>query len=87
MKTIHLDCTKMADRDAAHTYLAKTLGFPDWYGRNLDALYDLLCEFDPTKLVLEHTQALDALGSYKLALLDTLRDAAEENPNLELVEG
>ena len=31
-------------RETAHTYLKEILRLPDYYGRNLDALYDCLCE-------------------------------------------
>ena len=31
-------------RETAHTYLKEILHLPDYYGRNLDALYDCLCE-------------------------------------------
>lgn len=84
MRTVHLDCARMTDREATHDELARALDFPAWYGRNLDALYDLLTESGPTHLILDHSQALAALGSYGQALLNTLRDAAEKNPNLEL---
>lgn len=84
MRTVHLDCARMTDREAAHDELARALDFPAWYGHNLDALYDLLTESGPTHLILDHSQALAALGSYGPALLNTLRDAAEKNPNLEL---
>jgi ribonuclease inhibitor len=84
MNTVRLDCARMTDRGAAHDYLKKALGFPSWYGRNLDALFDLLGELGPTRLVLENVSALEALGPYGQALLSTLRDAAEENPALEL---
>ncbi len=85
MNTIYLDCAQMTDWAAAHDHLALTLHFPPWYGRNLDALFDLLCDLGPTRLLLIHTEALDGLGPYGLALLDTMRAAAQENPGLELL--
>ena len=56
---------------------------PDKY---LDALYDLLTDTgEQTFLwVYPHPQAEAALGDYLSALLDTLRDAAAENPALNL---
>ena len=86
MKTIVIDGGMMFTREAAHDYLALRLGFPDYYGRNLDALYDLLSEFaQPTRLVIYRHWELDAaLGTYGAALLETMADAARDNPKLTL---
>ena len=40
--TVTLDGRFMTTRDNAHEHLAQQLKLPDWYGRNFDALYDLL---------------------------------------------
>lgn len=86
MRTVVLDCAQMTSREAAHDYLARELSFPDWYGRNLDALYDLLTGYvGPIRLELVHLPALDALGGYGRALLGTMEEAAGETPGLELV--
>ncbi len=44
MEIFVLDGTKMTDRDAAHAHIAERLGFPSYYGKNLDALADCLSE-------------------------------------------
>ena len=41
---IILDGRAMTDRPAAHSYLVRQLDLPTHYGRNLDALYDVLTE-------------------------------------------
>ena len=86
MKTIVIDGGCMPDREAVHDYLARRLTLPEYYGRNLDALYDLLCgRGEPTRLVLyRQEEMLAALEQYGQNLLDTLRDAALENPALVL---
>lgn len=85
--TIELDGRRMTDRAAAHDYLKEQLDLPDRYGRNLDALYDLLTERgQPLRLVVRHQAEMsDHLGHYAAALLDTLRDAAEHNPALDVL--
>lgn len=37
-----IDCRQIDSRGELHRVLAATLNFPDWYGHNLDALYDIL---------------------------------------------
>ena len=86
METIVIDGSQMSGRQAAHQHLAERLSFPGYYGRNLDALYDCLTERTAdTRLELRHVPALEAaLGDYAGALLDTLRDAARDNPRLHV---
>ena len=83
---IELDCRQMADKQAVHAYLKQALSLPEYYGNNLDALFDILTEYEePVELVLTYWHLLsDRLGSYGAALLETLRDASEENPALEV---
>ena len=87
MKTYQIDCTALTDRDAVHDVLAQELCLPVYYGRNLDALYDCLTEFPACRILLLHTESLSPLGAYGSALLATLRDAAQDNPLLTLIEG
>lgn len=78
----------MSGREEAHRYLARRLGLPDYYGKNLDALYDILSAdlTEPTCLVLYRREVLaQALGAYGEALLNALSDAARENPRLQVV--
>ena len=42
MKRIELDFSQCTDRSEVHAYLKKQFGFPDYYGNNLDALFDVL---------------------------------------------
>ena len=84
MRIIVLDGAEMLTREAAHNYLARRLALPDHYGRNLDALYDCLTEIgEETLAVLYRREVMAAaLGDCGEALLQTLRDAAGENPRL-----
>ena len=84
--TVHLNGAAMTDRAAAHTHLAQALELPEYYGRNLDALYDLLLEIAGEREIVLHDPAAVAeqLGKYGEALLSTLQEAAEENPHLTI---
>lgn len=83
---IVLDGKAMTDRLGAHSYLAEKLDLPTWYGRNLDALYDVLTEIGTdTELILEAPAAVvENLGKYGEALLSAMQEAAEENPYLTI---
>lgn len=79
-----LDGRMMTDRNAAHEHLAQRLGFPAYYGKNLDALYDLLMECSkPIEIVFYHAEYMkEQLGVYGSALLHTLQEAENDNINL-----
>lgn len=87
METIVIDGERMLNRRAAHDHLAEQLSLPDYYGRNLDALYDLLTEREgPVRLVVRHQGTiLSWLGEYGAALCQTLEDAGRANPGLEVL--
>ena len=80
---VTLDLTRLTDRVHAHLYLQEQFDFPDWYGKNLDALYDCLTEYPPCRIVLANGHV--TCDGCAPAILDTIRDAAAENPALELV--
>lgn len=89
MRIIAIDGRKMDTREHAHDLLARALAFPAYYGRNLDALHDLLGEVsDTTRILLFAPDAMErALGGYGVALLRVLRDSARQNPSLRLYTG
>lgn len=55
-----------------HDYLSEALNFPDYYGKNLDALYDCLCEIE-ADIELINANVVDE------EIIDTFKDAASEN--------
>ncbi|WP_462315740.1 barstar family protein [Methanobrevibacter sp.] len=59
-------------KEEGHDYLMRALNLPDYYGRNLDALYDCLTEIECD---IELVNADDVDGD----IIDTFVDAADEN--------
>ena len=87
MKTCTLYGARIADMQALHTALAEGLGFPAWYGRNLDALFDLLTEpTEPATLTIYDWDTLSStLGDKAARLRRVLEDAGQENPALTVL--
>ena len=84
--TVILEGSRMIDRVAVHNHLAERLQLPSYYGRNLDALYDVLTELGEETTIILRDPALVAeqLGKYGDALLNAMQEAAEENPKLSI---
>ena len=86
MRRIELDGACLTRRGQAMDYLSARLELPEWWGRNLDALYDCLTEpGEPRLLVLADRAAMEG-APFGRRLLRVLEDAAEENPFLKLEE-
>ena len=78
MKSVSLDAKKMLEKEKMHEYFAKKFDLPEYYGRNLDALFDCLCEInEPTLIKLKNENVLD--GGTKESLTQLFRDVCSEN--------
>ena len=87
MNIVVLDGRKMTDRESTHLYLQKKLNLPDYYGKNLDALYDCLTETGkPVQIIVSYVEEMqDNLRRYADAVLNTLEAAGEKNPNVSVI--
>ena len=52
MKVFIIDAKRLAEKTAAHEYLKSLFDFPDYYGKNLDALYDCLSDLVGATVIL-----------------------------------
>ena len=89
MTTYDISLKEIYRADELHELLAETLSFPDYYGGNLDALYDVLTT-KPRGWVLHFIECEDAevsLGKYYNKFRRVCLDAAAHNPNLEVSFG
>ena len=89
MEIIRLDGSRLCRREEALELLGRALALPEWWGRNLDALYDCLtgglCR--PVRLELSGREAMEATD-FGRRLLRVLEDAAASCACFELdVEG
>ena len=73
--------------EAVHDRFVQALALPEWYGRNLDALFDCLTDLrEPVTVRLVNREALeDRLGRRGRALVRLLRQAAAENPQVTVL--
>ena len=78
---IILDGALITDRTALHDLLAEKFAFPAYYGRNLDALYDLLSAYpEHVSVTVIHTERLlENLGRYGKSVIQTLQDVSRDN--------
>ena len=86
MRFCVLDGKKITDKEILHDILKNELDLPDWYGRNLDALYDCLTEAaEDMEIVIKNKEVLECcLGRYAAGLWKVLRAAEQENQSLKV---
>jgi ribonuclease inhibitor len=81
MVKILLDLRQRETPQEIQEYLAFRLDFPKYYGKNLDALYDMLTEIGEDTCLGVFTPPGETVG-YLSGLCRVFRDAEEENPHL-----
>ncbi|MCF0120810.1 MAG: barstar family protein [Oscillospiraceae bacterium] len=84
MKEILLDGSELESMEEIHLLFKEKLELPEYYGFNLDALYDVLTEQteDVMIIVRSRTQLSRTLGRRYARLMRMLHEAAEENGHI-----
>lgn len=87
MRVAVINGTKDVSMEEIHDCLKRSLQFPNYYGNNLDALYDLLSTEDRTTLVMffDSKALVKCLGSKGEKLLGTFQDAALANQRIRFI--
>ncbi|MBE6894896.1 MAG: carboxypeptidase M32 [Ruminococcaceae bacterium] len=67
------------DKAQLHETLARALDFPSWYGKNLDALYDVLTDISEETVI-----AVEGQSEYGKKLLAAIKDAAAANDRIKI---
>ena len=84
MNTVVIDGRRCKTKEQTHAYLAGKPIIPPYYGKNLDALYDVLSALgEPVHVRVRYPASIEAnLGKYGETLLRVFREAAAANKNL-----
>ena len=88
LKTQHVVLKQIGSMGDVYDQLAAQLALPGHFGRNLDALYDVLTSelTGPTRITWHHAEASRAaLGEQFETLLTVFNEAAAECDELEIV--
>ena len=85
-KTYEIDLTGVDTYGEFHNRISAALSFPEYYGCNLDALYDMLTECAEERVItFLHTEEMkEALPSYVEKLQKLFADAVEETEGLQI---
>lgn len=85
-----LDGSNMKNKEAVHGYIKYKLNTKEYYGSNLDALWDILSTYSqPVKISLTNKDRLiENLGNYGKSIIEVFQDAEKENTNIkfEIIE-
>jgi ribonuclease inhibitor len=86
MKTLIIDGRHCKTQEQTHAYLAGKPIFPPYYGKNLDALYDVLSSLStPVQIIIRYPSAITAyLGEYGENFLCVFEEAKQCNQNVTL---
>lgn len=84
MIKVILNGERMDSIEKAHLYMKKKLNTPEYFGENLDALWDVLsCYSEPIKISLKNKDKLiKNLGDYGESIIQVFQDAEIENENI-----
>ncbi len=78
---IIIDGLRINDKNQFHEYIKDIMEFPEYYGKNLDALWDCLTGWIGLPVEIEwtnYTVSKEKLGDYANKILEVFKDAEEE---------
>ena len=88
MKTIIIDFSECKYPMDLHNEIREKLELPEWYGNNLDALWDMLTGFIETPINIKvifkpENKAAENLKESVLKIIETFEEAAEEDEEIK----
>lgn len=86
MKELIIDGKFMQSKEAMYTHLTRVFSLPNYFGNNLDALWDVLNEnVEPTQIHFIHTNLTrEYLGAYGENLIKMFKQLEVENKNYHI---
>ena len=70
-----IDALKVNERKEAHEYLKEVFSFPEYYGKNLDALFDCLGEMRIDRITIINSEKGE---NYFYSILNVINDLGIE---------
>jgi ribonuclease inhibitor len=88
MKNIVIDFSKCKYPMDLHNEIRGKLELPEWYGNNLDALWDMLTGFIETPIEITviykpENKAAENLKENVLKVIETFKEASEEDKEIK----
>ena len=77
----------MTTKETSHTHLKQLLGLPEYYGHNLDALWDCLTSCVELPVLvrwLDFSISQEYMGDYAQQMLAVFQDAEQELPGFRV---
>lgn len=86
MARVQLDGRQLANKELIYHYIKRKFSVPDYFGNNLDALWDVLSTASKELEihVIYSDDLLFELGAYGKAVLRLFLDLGEENKNITI---
>lgn len=84
MKIVELDGSKMDSIQNTHIHLKESMELPEYYGENLDAMYDVMSDIRENTFVfvLNSQQMRASLGDYSARMERVWGDLEHSNKHL-----
>ena len=80
-----IDVTNIKTKKELYDAVETALDTPDYFGRNLDALHDILAGTDLTLIILGFESLKENMGSYADALAGMLIDTENESRKFRVI--
>ncbi len=88
MKVVKIDGNEINDISDFHFKIKEALELPDYYGENLDGLWDLLTGWIETPLIIEwknYEKSRNVLGEFAEKALGVFKDAEKEVEGFRII--